>query len=63
MGSPCRIVLYALDEHAAQAAAAAAFAEIEAIDASMSDWKPESELSRLNAAGEGLVSDRLFEVL
>jgi thiamine biosynthesis lipoprotein len=63
MGSPCRIVLYAPDAHSAQAAAAAAFAEVAAIDASMSDWKPESELSRLNEAGEAVVSDRLFEVL
>jgi FAD:protein FMN transferase len=29
----------------------------------MSDWKAESELSRLNQSGEGVVSDRLFEVL
>ena len=63
MGSPCRIVLYAPDAQSAQAAAAAAFAEIAAIDASMSDFKPESELSRLNQSGEGVVSDRLFEVL
>ncbi len=63
MGSPCRIVLYAPDAHSAQAAAAAAFAEIAAIDASMSDWKAGSELSRLNESREALVSDRLFEVL
>ncbi|HET6204639.1 MAG TPA: FAD:protein FMN transferase [Planctomycetota bacterium] len=63
MGSPCRIALYAPDEAAAKGGADAAFAEIAALDASMSDWKPDSELSRLNGRGELEVSAPLFEVL
>jgi thiamine biosynthesis lipoprotein len=66
MATPCEIKLYAADAGTAQAAAREAYAEIAAIDLSMNDWKPDSEISRLSAASGGpavAVSDRLFEVL
>lgn len=65
MGLPVRIVLYAGSETAARHAAAAAFARIRELDGVMSDYRPESELSRLSAtSGEWVaVSDDLFAVL
>ncbi len=66
MGVECRLVLHAADAEAALRAARAAFDEIERLDAILSDWRPDSELSRLVArAGQGFVpvSDELFEVL
>lgn len=63
MGTPVRIVLYARDAAEADAAARDAFAEIAAIDAAMSTYRDDSEISRLNAAGELEVSDRTAEVL
>ncbi len=44
-------------------ALAAAFAELARVDASMSLWQPESELSLLNRGGEAVVSPLLFETL
>jgi thiamine biosynthesis lipoprotein len=66
MGTPCRVKFYAESPEAAGRAKAAAYAELAAVDAAMSDYKPESELSRLNAAaGKGPVpvSPPLYEVL
>lgn len=67
MGMPFALVLYAPDEMSANLAAAAAYERIAQIDQVMSDYKPESELSRLTAtAGEGKavpVSDDLWRVL
>lgn len=66
MGTKVAVKLWASSPEAAARAAKAAFAEIAAVDACMSDYKPESELSRLNAsAGRGPqpVSAPLFEVL
>ncbi|MEX2670484.1 MAG: FAD:protein FMN transferase [Phycisphaeraceae bacterium] len=67
MGTTFRIVLYASDDAAAEAASDAAFARIDALNASLSDYDPESELSRLSAkSGSGVavpVSDDLFYML
>ena len=66
MGSPVRIVFYAKDTASAEAAAEASFAVIAEVDAAMSDYKSDSELSRLNAAAGGEprpVSPPLFDVL
>ncbi len=66
MGVVGRIVLYAAAEDRAVAAAKAAFDRIAALDAVMSDYRPDSELMRLCArAGQGAVtvSPELFEVL
>src|SRR2546423_2296572 len=67
MGAPCRIVLYALDKPAAEAAADAAFARIKQLNDILSDYDTDSELSRLSqTAGSGKsvrVSDDLWRVL
>lgn len=67
MGMPVRIVMYAPNDSTARHAARAAFARIAYLDAMMSDYRPDSELNRLNAsAGTGTwfkVSPELFEVL
>jgi thiamine biosynthesis lipoprotein len=65
MGVPVRVVLYAADEAAAMQAARAAFDRVRALDAVMSDYRPDSELNRLSAtAGEWVpVSAELFSVL
>ncbi len=66
MGTRFRIILYAADEPTARAAAKAAFARVAALDDSMSDYKPQSELMRLcaRAGGEPVpVSEELFTVL
>ncbi|MCB9846642.1 MAG: ThuA domain-containing protein [Phycisphaeraceae bacterium] len=49
MGSQARIVLFASTESEARRAAAGAFERIEALESIMSDYRPTSELSRLNA--------------
>lgn len=48
MGTEFRIVLYAPGEEVASRAFEAAFARIEALDARLSDYRPDSELSRLS---------------
>ena len=54
MGTWFRIVLYAPDSARAGAAASEAFSRIEGLNARLSDYLPESELSRLSAsAGSG----------
>lgn len=67
MGVPVKLVLYAPDQPTANRAADAAFRRIGQIDQTMSDYKPDSELSRLNrTAGLGAsthVSDDLWRVL
>jgi thiamine biosynthesis lipoprotein len=53
MGMPVRLSLYAGDEKSARAAAEAAFARVAALDAMLSDYRPDSELNRLaNRAGQ-----------
>lgn len=46
MGVEARIVLHAADRARAERAAEAAFARLAALDASLSDWNPASELSQ-----------------
>ena len=62
-----RIVLYAADEEAAKQAAAAAFARIKQLDEELSDYKADSELSRLSDTAPTPqpvhVSDDLWRVL
>lgn len=70
MGSDYHLILYAPDQATADAAAKAADAEIDRLEMVFSDYKPESELSklcRLTAAGPMTqpveISDDLYEVL
>lgn len=67
MGTVFRLVLYAGSETQAQAAADRAFALVDSLNASMSDYLPESELNLLCAtAGSGAsvpVSDDLWAIL
>ncbi len=66
MGTRFGLVLYAPDEATAQKASREAFARIASLDASMSDYRQESELMRLCAKAGGppvRVSDELFVVL
>jgi FAD:protein FMN transferase len=66
MGTMFKIVLYAADPTVAARAASAAFDRITALDSTMSDYKPESELMRLCQAAGGppvKVSEDLFQVL
>ncbi len=66
MAIEARIVLHAADEETARAAAAAAFARLDGIDATCSDYRVDSELMRLCAGAGGPaapVSADLFAVL
>ena len=67
MGLPFRIVLYAADKPAAEAAARVAFDRIQQLNTILSDYEDDSELSRLSrTAGSGeavKVSDELWFVL
>ncbi len=69
MGTQFRVVLYAPDARTADRALDAAFARIDQLNTIMSDWDPQSELSRLSrAAQQGPtdaipVSDDLLRVL
>ncbi len=66
MGTIFRIVLYAQDQAAASAASDAAFTRIAALDATMSDYRDDSELMTLcrRAGGPAVkVSPDLFRVL
>jgi thiamine biosynthesis lipoprotein len=65
MGMPVRIVLYAPSEPGARAAAAAAFARIAALDAQMSDYRPDSLVRTIAArAPEPVrVSPELLDVV
>ena len=67
MGTQFRIVLYAEGRGQADAAARAAFARVHELDARLSDYRAESELSRLSAvSGDGelhAVSEDLWCVL
>lgn len=53
MGVPARIVLHAPDRAQAEAAAAAAFSRISDLEQVLSDYRPDSEASRLTAAPVG----------
>jgi thiamine biosynthesis lipoprotein len=66
MGTTARVVLYARTPDHAAAGAAAAFARIAALDLTLSDYRDDSELSRLTRgpAGQAVpLSDDLFRVL
>ena len=67
MGLPFRIVLYAPDNATAESAATAAFKRIAQLNGSLSDYEPDSELSKLSrTAGQGQavpVSQDLWKVL
>lgn len=67
MGTVFRLVLYARSEILAQTAADRAFSLVDSLNASMSDYLPESELNLLcAAAGSGIsvpVSDHLWAIL
>ena len=67
MGVPFRLVLYARDEATASPAAEAAFARVADLNATLSDYDPDSELSRLGrTSGTGAwvpVSDDLWRML
>jgi thiamine biosynthesis lipoprotein len=66
MGSEFKIVLYTLDESIARRASRAAFERIAALDATLSDYQPDSELMRLCGQAGGppvAVSADLFDVL
>ena len=68
MGVPFRIVLYAADDAAAQRGADAAFGRIAQLNAMMSDYETDSELSKLSRSSEEgspevPLSDELWTVL
>jgi FAD:protein FMN transferase len=65
MGLPVRIVIHAPDEGRARSAAQAAFARIAVLDQMMSDYRPDSELRRLETrvGGAVVVSPELFAVV
>ena len=67
MGLPFRLVLYAVDQTSADAAAGAAFARLSELNSILSDYDTDSELSRLSqTAGHGQavrVSADLWRVL
>ena len=66
MGTLVRVTVYARDEAAARDALRAAFDRIAALDRTLSDYKPDSELSQLTSTAVGRpvqVSDDLFAVL
>src|SRR4051794_11650025 len=66
MGSEFKIVLYSPDEATARRASRAAFDRIAALDATFSDYRPDSELMRLCDRSGGApvaVSDDLLTIL
>jgi thiamine biosynthesis lipoprotein len=66
MGTTLRVVLYARSDDDARRAADAAFARVAELDARLSDYRPESELSRLTRGPIGqpvAVSSDLMAVL
>ena len=67
MGVPFKIILYAADQEAANAAFDAAFSRVAELNRSLSDYDPQSELSRLSRAAPTTqaihVSDPLWLVL
>jgi thiamine biosynthesis lipoprotein len=66
MGSTFKILLYSTDTTTARSASRLAFDRIAALDATLSDYQPESELSRLSLKAGGppvAVSFDLFDIL
>jgi thiamine biosynthesis lipoprotein len=54
MGTAVRVVVYAADKPAGEAAAKAAFARIAEVEQALSDYKPDSELMRLCKANDAM---------
>jgi len=63
MGTLFRIILYAEDAKVAKESADAAFALVEKLNSSFSDYDADSELMLLVKKREGIVSEELFEIL
>ena len=66
MGTRCTVELWADDVAKGEAAIASVFSDMRNVDAMMSVYKPESELSRVNAEGARhpvAVSPELFDVI
>lgn len=63
MGVPFKIILYAPDATTANRAFRAAFAQVEALNRILSDYDPESELSRLSQVSPTVEPIRLSEPL
>ncbi|MBI5915035.1 MAG: FAD:protein FMN transferase [Bacteroidetes bacterium] len=63
MGTDFRIVLYHPDSSLAREAASEAFERVADLENIFSDYDENSEVSRLSDAGNGEVSDELWEVL
>jgi thiamine biosynthesis lipoprotein len=63
LGAPAKFLVTALSRQTAQLSVTMALAEIERLDAILSGWRPDSELSRLNASRQMQVSPELFAVL
>lgn len=66
MGTRCAVELWSEDAAAGKAAIDAVFAEMHRIDALMSTYKPDSEISRVNdhaAAAPVAISPELFDLL
>jgi thiamine biosynthesis lipoprotein len=63
LGAPANFLVTAMSRQTAHLAVTMALAEIERLDALLSGWRPDSELSRLNASREMSVSSDLFAVL
>lgn len=66
MGTAIEVTLWSDDEAAAVRGAQAVFAEFRRLDAMMTTWTPDSEVSRINAAAGGkpvAVSDETFAVI
>jgi len=66
MGTAAWITIHGLDESAAEEAAEEAFRELHRIEAAMSNWKKESEISLLNRESDGRpykISRELFHLL
>jgi thiamine biosynthesis lipoprotein len=66
MGTRCAVELWSEDRTAGDAAIDAVFAEMRRIDAAMSTYKPDSEISRVNAQaakGPVVVSKELFDLV
>ena len=66
MGSSFKVLLYSTDATTARRASRLAFDRIAALDATLSDYQPESELSRLSLTAGGpavAVSADLFDIL
>jgi FAD:protein FMN transferase len=63
MGLPVRVAVYTASEGAAHDAARAAFDRIAALDRTMSDYRPDSELRRLTSGAWIAVSPELFRTI